>query len=93
MEFQQDRIMVNAEMRTETELAKYTLSVTQDNAEITFVSARIEMKTGPGVTGNVEYRHGIYYVGRFPWDEESIKAVMNDFKTVVEKIKERASIE
>lgn len=87
MEFEKINITVNSELKATTALAEYRLRVTQQNGRTAAVSATVRTTSAPSASGTVSYRSGTYAVGYFPYDADTLSAVMDDFKGVVEAIK------
>lgn len=86
MEFKTTRETVNSEITTETEAASYTLRVTRTDGKVTTVDAAVRAKDGGGTRGNLIWRDGAYAVGWMPYGKETLEALMEDFRAVVEAL-------
>ena len=86
MEFKTTRETVNSEITTETDAARYTLRVTRTDGEVTAVDASVRAKDEGGTHGNLCWRNGAYSVGWMPYGKETLEALMEDFRAVVEAL-------
>lgn len=88
MELRVTRAFANINAETKTEVATYTVDYSVNNGELERVHARVKPNNTDGIDSYmVAYNKGVYSISSFAYDLDLIKTVMEDFKTVVEKIK------
>lgn len=77
---------MNSEITTETDAAQYKLRVTRTDGKVTAVDASVRAKDEGGTHGNLGWRNGAYNVGWMPYGKETLEALMEDFRAVVEAL-------
>lgn len=88
MELRVTRAFANINAETKTEVATYNVDYSVNNGELERVHARVTPNNTEGIDSYmVAYSNGVYSISSFVYDLDLIKTVMEDFKTVVEKIK------
>ena len=83
MEIIREKVRCDIEARTETALAEYRINYSTEDARLRYVSATVRTRGDNPVQGSVRYRNGQYEVGTFPYGQQQLEAVMEDFADVV----------
>lgn len=88
MEIIREKVGCDIEARTETALAGYRINYSTEDGALRYVSATVRTRGDNPVQGSVRYRNGQYEVGTFPYGQQQLEAVMEDFADVVAAIVE-----
>lgn len=83
MEIIREKVRCDIEARTETALAEYRINYSTEDGALRYVSAAVRTKGDSPVQGSVRYRNGHYEVGTFPYGQQQLEAVMEDFADIV----------